>query len=184
MGYLRISNLAINTVKDFDVTRNTTWGDIWPSKDGVIFSLKWSKTRQCVTDRVSIPMPSLGDSGLCPLRAWRDYKSKLVGVTVTQDSPLLLSTVHPRGRPITVPIVRALLRRAAEAAGLSSYAYTPHSLRRGGASCSFNLGVPLEHITHHGTWESNSVNAYLLSQSNFSTPVAKAFVQHLSHKDM
>ena len=184
IGYLRISNLAQNTFNDIDVTRNTTWGDIWPSEDGIIFSLKWSKTRQCNINRVSIPMPALGQSELFPLRAWREYSTKLVGVNVSQDSPLLMSTVHPVGRPITVSIVRAFLRRDAEAAGLSSFAYTPHSLHRGGASCSFNLGVPLEHIKHHGTWESDSVNSYLFRNSSFNTPVARAFASHLANTDI
>ena len=95
MGYLRISNLAINNNADFDVSKNTTWGDIWSPRDGIIFSLKWSKTRQCNINRVDIPLPALGESDLCPLRAWKDYTSRLSGVTVTTDSPLLLSTVHP-----------------------------------------------------------------------------------------
>ena len=180
MGYLRVSNLAPNTITDFDKLRHTTWGDIWPSNYGIIFSLKWSKTRQCATNTVSIPLPALGESELCPLRAWREYSSRLTGVDITPETPILLSMVHPIGKPITVPVIREFMRRAAEAVGLSAQAYTPHSLRRGGASFSFNMGVPLEFIKFHGTWESNAVNAYLTGQPRFNTPVARAFVDILA----
>ena len=175
-----MSNLAPNTMTDFDKLRHTAWGDIWPSKYGIIFSLKWLKTRQCATNRVSIPLPALGESELCSLRAWREYTSRLSGVDNTPETPLLLSTVHPIGKPITVPVIRAFMRRAAEAISLSAQAYTPHSLRRGGASFSFNMGIPLEFIKFHGAFESNAVNAYLTGQTHFNTPVARAFVDNLA----
>ena len=44
MGFLRISNLALNSANEHYL------GDITPSQDGIIFSLKWSKTRKCVTE--------------------------------------------------------------------------------------------------------------------------------------
>ena len=176
MGYLRVSNLAPSTATSMDVTRHTTWSDVWSSDDGVLLSLKWTKTRQDVSSSAVIPLPELGNSELCPLRAWRSYKRHLSDIEVTPDSPLLLTTVHPKGRTITIPMVRALLRRAAEAAGLSSFQYTPHSLRRGGASCSFDLGLPLENIKFHGTWKSNAVDSYLKSRACFNSPVARAFV--------
>ena len=150
MGYLRVSNMAPNTVSDLDVTRHTTFSDVWATDNGVLLQLKWTKTLQDNSSRVLIPLPELGKSELCPLQAWRDYRSRLVDVQLSPDSPLLLTTSRPQGRPITVPMIRAYLRRASESAGLSNCKYTPHSLRRGGASCSFDLGVPLEHISKQG----------------------------------
>ena len=132
MGFLRVSNLAPNTAQEFDRTRHTTWSDIWASESGVLVFLKWTKTMQAAGSSACIPLPELGDSDLCPLRAWREYRSLLTDCAVTPDSPFLLSTVPPVGKVITVPIIRAMLRRAAEAAGLSEERYTPHSLRRGG----------------------------------------------------
>ena len=76
---------------------------------------------------------------------------------------------------VTVPMLRIMMRRAAHLAGLSEFGYTPHSLRRGGASFSYLAGVPLDHIKFHGTWTSNAVEGYLVSQPRFNTPVAQAF---------
>ena len=75
---------------------------------------------------------------------------------------------------------RALLRRAAAIAGLSACHFTPHSLRRGGASFSYAAGVPLDHIKLHGTWTSHAVNSYLISTSHFNTPVSVSFA-HILH---
>ena len=45
-GFLRVSNLAPATIHGWDPDRNTSWGDLNVSSDGIIFNLKWSKTRQ------------------------------------------------------------------------------------------------------------------------------------------
>ena len=175
LGYVRVSNLAPYTASTFDVTRHTTRGDVWPSEDGVILALKWTKTRQVSQNRVPVPLPALGRSELCPLRAWREYSSLLGDLELSPNDPILLATCSTKGKIVTIPMLRALLRRAALKAGLADQHYTPHSLRRGGASFSFHVGIPLEHIRFHGTWKSNAVEGYLLSLPQFNTPVAKAF---------
>ena len=180
MGYLRVYNLAPASVSEFDSSRLTTLQDVWPTKQGVLLSIKWTKTRQAAIFTAPIPIPALGANPICPVTVWHDYVEQLRFVSRKPDSPLLLSTTGPPGRVITIPILRALLRRAAHLAGLSHCHYTPHSLRRGGASFGFLAGVPLEHIRFHGTWTSEAVNHYLLSTPHFNTPVAASFVNSLS----
>ena len=180
LGYLRVSNLAPNTLSDFDDTRHTTWNDVTDGEGGIMLTLKWTKTRQAITEGAPIPLPLIRDSELCPVLTWREYTLRLADIPVSSNSPLLLTTSDPRGRVITVPALRGLLRRAAEVAGLSHCNYTPHSLRRGGASFSFRAGVPLDQIKHHGTWRSSAVDRYLLSTPKFDTPVAQAFANHFA----
>ena len=72
-AYLRISNMAPPKEREFDVSRHTTFADIALRNEGLLFSLKWSKTRQSNKDPVAIPLPSLGSSLLCPFKAWRTY---------------------------------------------------------------------------------------------------------------
>ena len=179
MGYLRVSNLAPATLNEFDHLRHTTWGDVTESEEGIMLHLKWTKTRQAESEAAPIPLPALGESEVCPLTIWREYVNQLKPFPVGPNSPLLLSTDEPKGRIITISRLRALLRRAAEAAGLSHLGFTPHSLRRGGASHSFLEGVPIENIKHHGTWQSDAVNRYLQATPRFTTPVAKAFASSL-----
>ena len=180
LGYLRVSNLAPQTPSTFDQTRHTTWGDVVPTKDGIMLSLKWTKSRQTSDEAAPIPLPVILESEICPLSNWTEYVRRLAHLSPTHSTPLLLTTHPPVGRVITISALRALLRGAAEAAGLSHFHYTPHSLRRGGAAFSFSAGVPLEHIKYHGTWQSSAVDRYLQGTPRFHTPVAAAFASALA----
>ena len=182
-AYLRISNLAPPKLQEFDPTRHTTFGDISIKDEGLLLSLKWSKTRQSRTHPVAIPLPSLGDSWLCPLKVWRIYNTilSLKQVTITPDTPLLLTTSGPAGRIITIPALRAMFNKALSLADLQGAGYTPHSLRRGGATFSYHAGVDLQQIKHHGTWKSQAVDNYLFGQGAFSTPVSESFQKLLTN---
>ena len=46
LGYLRASNLAPNSKREFDPSRHTTRADVWPTSDGILLSLGWTKTLQ------------------------------------------------------------------------------------------------------------------------------------------
>ena len=180
LGFFRVSNLAPPKSSKFDRTRHTTWADISTSPLGVVVSLKWTKSRQHALHPVSIPLPALGSSPLCPLQAWEEYVRALGSFTPSLDSPLLLSTGDNAGTIITIPQFRATFHRVAALAGLADCGYTPHSLRRGGASFSYKVGVKIPAIKTHGTWKSSAVDSYLLSQPLFQTPVVRAFIKFLS----
>ena len=175
LGFLRVSNLAPYTCSEFDHTRHTTWEDIHPSRDGVLICLKWTKTRQAAPYTAPVPLSTLGSSELCPLTLWQDYVDRLSHLEISPQMPFWLTTGSPTGKWVTVPMLRIMMRRAAHLAGLSEFGYTPHGLRTGGASFSYLAGVPLDHIKFHGTWTSNAVEGYLVSQPRFNTPVAQAF---------
>ena len=171
-GFLRISNLAPQTAADFDPKRHTTVGDVLLQNQGLILNLKWSKTRQNCRNAISIPLPALGRSLLCPLKAWLTYMRQRQDIKITVDSPLLLNEA---GKPITIPVLRRLFHDACELAGMADVGYTPHSLRRRGATFAYHAGVQLDSIKHHGTWRSNTVDSYLFAQPIFESPVAVSF---------
>ena len=183
IGYLRISNLAPHKASTFDPTRHTTVADIYLRDEGLVLSLKWSKSRQTNKTPVAIPLPALGSTLLCPLRAWNRYNAHLTVAGVTPDggSPLLLTTKEPAGRVVTTHMIRSMFKRATRMAHMDDVGYTPHSLRRGGATFSYHAGVPLHSIKRHGTWRSQAVENYLFSQPVFSTPVAHNFVKLLTN---
>ena len=72
-----------------------------------------------------------------------------------------------------------MFHKVAALAGLAHRGRTPHSLRRGGATFSYQSGVLIAHIKTHGTWVSSVVDNYLLGQPLFDTPVASMFGQLL-----
>ena len=178
-GFLRVSNLAPPKVSDWDPSRHTTWDDVHVSDKGILFKIRWSKTRQSSSDSAVIPLPALGSSPLCPLRAWLLYQAALEATQLQTPTPLLVAITGSPGTPLTIPKFRAGFHQIMAAAGLSDRGYTPHSLRRGGASFLHQAGVLIPHIKTHGTWRSDAINAYLLSQPRFDTPIAKAFTRLL-----
>ena len=180
LGYLRISNMTPPTAQSFDPTRHTSWADVRPCEQGLLLDLKWTKTLQTQHGVTTIPLSSLLDQRICPVAAWNLYRHMLPGVNPSRTTPLLLTTAPPIGKTISASTLRAMFHRATLAAGLSDKNYTPHSLRRGGASFCFQVGVPLEHIKKHGTWSSQAVDRYLLQHQAFQTPVALAFRQQIN----
>ena len=180
LGYLRISNMAPPTSQFFDPTRHSSWADVRPCEQGLLLDLKWTKTLQAQHGVTTIPLTALIDQRICPVAAWTLYRHMLPGIIPSKTTPLLLTTAPPVGKTSSTSTLRAMFHRATQAAGLTDKNYTPHSLRRGGASFCFQAGVPLEHIKKHITWSSQAVNRYLLQHQAFQTPVAQAFRQQLN----
>ena len=131
-GFLRISNLAPRKVSDWDHTRHSSLQDVLASVHGLLFTLKWSKSRQHANHNAAIPLPQLGDSILCPLSTWLNYRAAIAPFQLSTPTPLLVSTTPPVGQPITIPQFRSAFHRLSALAGLIDADYTPHSLRRGG----------------------------------------------------
>ena len=174
-AYLRISNLAPRTMSAFDASRHATWADLRPRQKGLVLTLRWSKTRQHSTAPQDIPVSTLDDKRLCPKNTWLEYSSAVGEPSDPVATPLLRTAVHPRGRTISASMLTRSIRQVINAAGLSQMGYTPHSFRRGGASCSHHDGAPMEAIKHHGTWSSDAVHRYLLTPPEFKSPIIKAF---------
>ena len=124
-----------------DATHRTvlrqSWADVRPCEQGLLLDLKWTKTLQTQHGVTTIPLSSLLDQRICPVAAWNLYRHMLPGVNPSRTTPLLLTTAPPIGKTISASTLRAMFHRATLAAGLSDKNYTPHSLRRGGASFCF-----------------------------------------------
>ena len=67
IGLLRISNVTIPCVDDFDVTRHTQVRDITDMGDAIRIVLKWSKTNQY--EREVLLLPAASSRILCPVLA-------------------------------------------------------------------------------------------------------------------
>ena len=76
--------------------------------------------------------------------------------------------------PLTDSVVLKHLKDICKALGLQK-ALKFHDFRRAGASWAFHQGVPLEHITKHGTWKFNLVWTYHPSSVSATNPVSLAF---------
>ena len=166
-----------HAINQFDFTRHLARADVIFGITGAVLLIKWSKTMQNRRDFVTISLPDLAGSHLCPVSALKATFQFFPG---SENSPVF---VIPRSKglvPLTDSVARKHLKDMSGFLGLNP-SLTFHDFRRGGAAWAFQNGVPLEHIMNHGIWKSDAIWTYLSSAVNAVSPVALAFQQALRH---
>ena len=88
IGMFCQSNLAAATSVGFDHTRQFTRGDISPTRDGLLVTLKWSKTIQAYRDTTSVFLPRMPASTLCPVRPF--HAMLIDSPTRSLNDPLIM----------------------------------------------------------------------------------------------
>ncbi len=163
-GFLRQSNLAPKSVKDFDNTRHTTRGDVKFQDPGLVISL------QCGGEPHEVPLPKLQNKLLCPVRA---YKRLLkVAPTVSPQQPLL--TLKPK-QLLCCPKLSAYFKHILSDMGLNHELYSLQSLHRGGASAAVQGGAGIASAKNHGHWRSEAFWDYVVAEAPHQSQVAKVF---------
>ena len=157
-SFLCLSNIFSHTTKSFDPTRQLARGDFIVSHDNAVLLIKWSKTIQDRKQSVTIPLPNLGASPLCPIKATTNMTRLFLAGT---KEPLFVIPMASMMVPLTDLMARKHLKKISNNLGLQP-PLTFHAFRRAGAMWAFQHGVPLEHIMKHGTWKSDAVCTYLL----------------------
>ena len=107
-SFLRLSNILPHTIKGFDPTRQLCKGDLIFSQDSIVIIIKWSKTIQNRRDTVTISVPSLGDSPLCPHRA---LKAMLLQLPGSSNDPLFQIPRNGGFVPLTDSVARKHLKK-------------------------------------------------------------------------
>ena len=170
-SFLRLSNILPHSLASFDNTRHLARGDFIMSGEGAVLLLKWSKTLQDRKSTVTIPLPNLHDSPLCPIKA---INLMIQQIPATSNHPLFTIYTAKGLVPLTDSLAHKHLKNASKALNISP-SLTFHAFRRAGASWAFSQGVPLEHIMRHGTWKSDAIWTYLSSSTSTISPVSAAF---------
>lgn len=126
--------------------------------NGLLVLIAMSKTDQDATGvEVAVPYGSHPDTD--PVRAVRAWLAVLAEHGVTSGPLLRAVDRHGRISPdgITTDSVSRIVRRLAVAAVVpNAEKYTAHSLRAGGATSSYQAGIPVGTIAKHGRWSPNS----------------------------
>ena len=174
-SFLRLSNVLPHSIAKFDHTRQLARADVIFGTSGAVLLIKWSKTMQNRRDFVTISLPDLAGSHLCPVMALKVMFQRFPG---SENSPVFVIP-RPTGLvPLTDSVACKHLKDICRSLGLD-IPLTFHDFRRGGAAWAFQHGVPLEHIMKHGTWKSDPIWTYLSSAVTAVSPVALAFQQAL-----
>ena len=176
-SFLRISNILPHSLAAFDNTRHLARGDFLVSGDAAVLLLKWSKTIQDRKFTLTIPLPNLAQSPLCPVTA----NQKIIqNMPASPNDPLFTITKSNRLVPLTDSVGRKHLKNASIALNISPTLMF-HAFRRAGASWAFSHEVNLEHIMRHGTWKSDAIWTYLSSSPSTLSHVSATFQAVLHH---
>jgi hypothetical protein len=175
-GMLRQSNIAPHTVKQFDHARHTCRADMMFTKPGLALILKWSKASQLMDHLPVVPLPAVPGAPTCPVRAYRELLR--LSPTRHPNQPLLsLPQSNGKLRVYTTSHLRKGLAQLLSSLQLDTGLYSLHSLRRGGATSSFDAGVSCAQIKRHGQWSSDAFWGYITSPAIALSPVAAALAQ-------
>jgi integrase len=161
MGMLRISNVTCASFKKFDPLRHIARGDVQPSEQGLVITIKWSKTLQSYRQGAVVHLPSIPHSPLCPVAVFNLLNSKF---PVPNNLPLLSYLAGSTYRVISKNSLQAMLKSAAAQANIP-FDTSFHIFCRSAASLAFAAGVPFKQIQAHGTWTSESIWSYIHSSA-------------------
>ena len=129
-----------------------------PDRSTVVLRIRVTKTIQFGQRVLILPFTECPGSVLCPVRA---YRGLLLVAPADKNLPLFSCRVKGRVQMWTHSSFVGKLRAILSSAGYDSRKYSGHSLRRGGATLGFRLGMSLVQIKQRGDWASNAVENYV-----------------------
>lgn len=179
-SFFRKSNLLPSSLREFDPRRHLSRNSVKFNASGVVLSVTWSKTIQYQERVLSVPLPHIQNSPLCPSRAL---------MLLFKLSPCTLSTCpafqysSPTGlKLLTYDAFLVRLRKCLSAMGIDPAKYSGHSFRRGGASFAMECGLSSDLIQSQGDWRSDAYKHYIDPSLSYRQEVAKTLGQVISQK--
>ena len=160
-GFLRMSNIAPHSSKNFSQHHHFLRQDVIFGPPGAHLILKWTKTMQDRKSHHIIQLPTISNKYLCPVQA-------LTALLKSRDLPPqapLFASINPPHRPIIDTHIRDALRAILLLRNISPVSHGFHTFRRSGATFAFDHSVPLQNIMSHGLWRSSAVWTYLQNAS-------------------
>ena len=171
----RKSNLVITKPgKHFNIIRRE---HVKKEGKNLVLDFHWSKNNQFGDRMHSVPLISINNSCLCPVRAYYNMIDK---VKAEPQEPLFVMKQHKaKVKPITYVQFQTYFKTIIDNLGLDSSKFSSHSFRRGGATWAFKNNVPGELIQNHGDWASSAYLLYLDMSMDKKLQVSKAMSSNL-----
>ena len=184
-GMFRKSHLLPVSASKFDPTKQLTKRDFRIYSWGSLITIRWSKTIQFRERLVQIPIPCIPQSKLCPTAA----TAHAFSFTNAEEQNSQAFNWHDDPtrsiKHLTYSIFLKKLKHHLSLIGIDPTLYSGHSFRRGGASFSYQSGVPIELIKALGDWRSDTVLMYLTMPLNIRLQSANMLckaIQHSTHQ--
>ena len=156
------------------MTKQLCRADVLVNPDHLVIIIKWTKAIQQAQQGTYIILPALPNSTLCPRAAFMHMKTSH---PAGPNGPLF--TIQ--GSPVTQNQLRQHLTKVLTVLNIDTTGHSFHTFRRSGATLAFNLNVDMQQIKRHGTWRSDSVYTYVVTDSRQASGVAASFRTHLAH---
>lgn len=139
-----------------------TWKDITEDDSGLTLRLHGTKTSQHRPGTEVVHLPRCAEPYLDVYSILPRYKRvvRLAGLDSRPDAPVFMRA--DTGRPHQLKFISRIVTRTARRGGVDAAdrEYTAHSLRSAGYNYFLSQGVPLDLVTAHGRWLSDSHLAY------------------------
>ena len=152
----------------FNIGKHLCRGDILFEATQAVIIVKWSKTLQTINKGNYVMIPRLNHNVLCPVKALERMFMKF---PASKNAPLFthhLGTLTQSQVPTHLSILLNWLH-------LDSKAFSFHTFRCSGATLVFNNSVSIQNIQRHGTWSSDTVYRYIISDPSKASAVADSF---------
>jgi len=153
----RKSNLVPTSKKDIKMNRCLFRKNVHISGENLVVCMNWSKTIQFGERKLWTPLLNLGDSILCPVKAFQNLCKR---VQHEQDDPLFILKDKST---ITYNSFHKKLKFCIEKIGLNPKNFSSHSFRRGFATFAFNENISSDQIQLLGDWKSDAYKNYISS---------------------
>ena len=142
-AFLRMSNIAPHSSKQFDPHKHLLRRDVTFAPPGAHIILKWCKTMQDAKSTHIVQIPEIVNVRLCPVRA---LKTLLASRQLPPTSPLFANIFTHTLKSLTH---RDALKTILTSLRISHTGHGFHSFRRSGATLAFDHSVPLQNIMAH-----------------------------------
>ena len=175
-AFLRMSNIAPHSSKQFDTQKHLLRQDVIFAPPGAHLILKWCKTMQDNKSHHIVKIPEIDNIWLCPVRA---LKALLSSRPLHSLAPLFATKVPPHSQIIDTHI-RDALKTVLSSLRISPIGHGFHTFRRSGATLAFDNNVSLQNIMAHGLWRSPAVWTYLQNATQASSIIRSTFASVIS----
>ena len=171
-AFFHLSNLVPSSTASFSPFLHLCRADVIPHSDFATIVVKWTKTLQKQSQFTTGQVPVLYPSPLCPVIA---IQTMIALFPLPPNAPLFALPQGFSYVPLTESKVRKTLASIISSLGLDPLSHSFHCFRRSGASLAFNSDVSLQAIQKQGTWSSDSVWSYIISNPLSQSSVSLAF---------
>ena len=165
-GMLRKDNIASGKARTFDLNHCLIRGDLVfvPQTQALWLRCRFGKTNQFRERMHIVPLQHSGGK-LCPVTAYNAHVMDFPSGSILQ--PAFMCDVKGRRTALSHTFLVKVLKQLLTDAGESPELFSGHSLRRGGATLAFAMGVHASYVMVLGDWASLAVLGYNDAQTDF-----------------